>query len=269
MKVSFFPAPIVSIILAVHNGESTLDAALASLHKQTWADFEVIVIDDASTDQTATILKKWQDRFSKQKFLIIPNHQNQGLTRSLLTGLSHIRGRYIARIDADDTWRPTKLAQQVNWLNEHPECGIVGSWYINKTRHSTNEIRLPTTDAQIRSRIFYQNPFGHSCIVVRKKLLEAAGSYDPTIRFGQDYDLWFRLLPLTQLANIPQFLVERNIEKSLSRRHSPEQLHQSLKTILKYTNRYQVPWWQYRGVLTVSILWRLSQLKQHVFSYCP
>jgi glycosyltransferase involved in cell wall biosynthesis len=256
--------PLVSIVLAVHNGEATLPTALISIKNQTFTNYEVIVVDDASRDQTPTLLQQWQDQWTPQQLTILTQTANQGLTRSLVAGVMQARGKYIARLDADDMWQPTKLERQINWLETHPQYGILGCWYINRSPRGSIPVRLPTSDQAIRSKIFRENPFGHSCVVIQRSLLLAAGNYVSTLRFGQDYDLWFRLLPLTKLANIGEFLVERLHGAGLSHQNSPAQLRQSLRTIMKYLRQYHAPWWQYWGAGAVGVIYALSRIKRHL-----
>ena len=254
--------PLVSIILAVHNGEASLPAALASIQNQTFRDYEVILVDDASTDDTPRLLAEWRQHWRAGQCTILTQRLNQGLTKSLINGIEQASGVYLARLDADDVWLPTKLERQMTWLKRHPDYGLLGCWYINRSAAKSTPVRLPCDDRAIRSHIFRNNPFGHSCVVIQRSLVIAAGNYDPKVRWGQDYDLWFRMLALTKVANLADFLVERSHSGGLSHQNSPAQLRQSLRTIIKYLRRYHAPWWRYGGVIEVSMIYGLSLIKK-------
>jgi glycosyltransferase involved in cell wall biosynthesis len=231
----------VSIITAIHNGQTTLEQCLNSIHQQTFTAYELICINDCSHDNTEKILKKWQAKFLPDQLKIINNLRQLGLTKSLNIGLKASRSKYIARIDADDTWHPEKLAKQLAWLTVHPDYGILGTFYINLRQQSRQYFSLPKTDQEIKQKIFRLNPFGHSCVVIKRQLLEQTNGYDENIYYGQDRDLWFRCLPLTKFHNLDEFLCFRRADSGLSVSHSRQQMWQGIKTRLKYINKYRAP----------------------------
>lgn len=233
------PSPTVSILLAVYDGARTLRRCLDSVAAQTQADLEIIVVDDASADNTLRLLQQWQADHPRVPLTILRNETNLGLTRSLLKGVAQSRGVFLARIDADDWWAPTKLAKQVAYLTAHPKVGVVGCWYKNIRPSGATTVRLPVTHEEIARAMFWRNPFGHSCVVIRKTLLERA-NYDPALRYGQDRDLWFRLLPLTRFHNLPEVLCSRTVDHTLSTTKTRQQVWQQFKTVHTYIQRYQV-----------------------------
>lgn len=237
-----------AILIAIHNNAPTLERTLESLRSQTFQDFRIIAIDDASSDATATILKKWQSKLGEDRFTLVTNPTNLGLTRSLNLGLEHINELYTARIDADDWWYPTKLAKQVDFLDTHTDYGIVGTWYENHGRHGIKQITLPETDSAIRASIFKHNPFAHSAIVFRTEVIRQSGLYNPNWRYGQDYELWLRLLPSTKMANIPEFLCYRTADDTLTARKQREQMLLCVKTQLHYLKLYHRPLFEYRYI---------------------
>jgi glycosyltransferase involved in cell wall biosynthesis len=243
-------SPLVSIILSVYNGADTLDLCLESITNQSYVNHEIICVDDASTDDTPNILRRWQNLLPNLK--IIRNPRNLGLTKSLNKGLAIARGPLVARIDADDQWEPTKLAKQINFLSGHPDYGLIGCYYINTRQQEKYFVRLPTEDFSIRQNIFSMNPFGHSCIVVRKQLLDSVSGYDESVHYGQDLDLWFRLLPLTKMANIDEFLCTRRTDRGISISKTKQQMLQSIKTTWHYLRIYRAP--------SVNYLWLIRPL---------
>lgn len=239
--------PSVSIILAVHNGATTINQALQSIAAQTYQDFEVIIIDDDSTDATSRLLTVWQKKMEPMPVHIIHNSKNQGQTAALNQGLASATGEYIARLDADDWWTPDKLARQVAWLAGHPNYGILGSAYRNHQGQTQKIRRPPKTDTQIRRHIYWRNPFGHSCVLLRRAVVQSVGGYDPSIRYGQDLDLWFRLLPRTKLANLPHVLCHRTVTPNETKQR--HQMRQTIITLRRYLAAYHPPAAAWGGLL--------------------
>lgn len=255
-------SPLVSIIIAVKNGALTLARALQSIVDQAFQDFEVIIIDDGSVDATPTLLQEWQKKIGPHRCHIIRTEYSRGQTAALNQGLARARGPYVARLDADDWWTPDKLQRQINWLSRHPEHGLVGSAWVNHAPTGTTIYRPPQADKQIRRRIWWRNPFAHSCIVVRRDLVQYVGGYEESIRHGQDLDLWFRLLPETKMANLPDILCQRMV--TLSENKQRQQMRQTIQTLKKYAWAYKPSWWAYGGFiepwLIVHADWQLPTL---------
>ena len=240
-----------AVLISLYNAEKTLDKTFESLKAQTFKDFRIVAINDYSTDKTFDLLNKWQLVFKKDHFLIINNKKNLGLTKSLNKGLHLITEPYTARLDADDYWEPTKLEKQIAYLEKYVQYGIVGTWYKNLTSKSEKKVTTPVTDTEIKGSIFKRNPFAHSSIIFRTELIKESGTYDETLRFGQDYELWLRLLPKTNFANIPEFLCLRNIEGTLtsSGKNQRAQMLQCVRTQLKYLNLYNRAILEYRYII--------------------
>lgn len=238
-----------AVLISLFNAEQTLEKTFESLFAQTFQDFRIIAVNDASSDKTGARLTHWQSRFGESRFTIIKNQTNLGLTQSLNAGLAVISEPYTARIDADDWWHPEKLQNQLGYLDTHPECGIIGSWYENISSHGSKRLSPPETDTEIRRSIFKRNPFAHSCVLFRTDMVKRLGGYDETIRYGQDYDLWLRLLPETTFANLPEVLCFRTTEGTLTARRQREQMLQCVKTQFKYLKHYQRPLTEYRFIL--------------------
>lgn len=238
-------SPPVTILLSVYNGYSTLNRALTSVYSQTYQNFKVIVVNDGSQDSTATLLNAWQQKFSPARLRIITNPQNLGLTASLNIGIKMCTTPYLARLDADDTWLPDKLAKQLAFLQRHPDYGIVGCWYANMQGHTKRIFRLPVTDYAIKRNIYRINPFGHSCVVIRRSLLDASSGYNPTITYSQDRDLWFRLSPLASFYNLPSVLCHRQVTGGISQIKYRRQMWQSIKIRWHYSRLYHAPFINY------------------------
>lgn len=231
----------VAILMSVKNGAETLPQALESIAQQTLPDWQAIIVDDTSTDATPQILRAWGQQQGPARVRIITHQKNQGLTSSLNEAAATTQAEYIARLDADDWWAPEKLTRQIKFLQQNQDIGIVGCQYVNIRGEEKQRVRLPTSDAAIRRRIWWRNPFGHSCVVMRCELFEKAGRYNKKLAVGQDLDLWFRLLPLTHLANLPEVLCYRALTANPAKRK--QQMQQTIQTARKYRRLYSKPWW--------------------------
>lgn len=246
--------PLVSVLLSVFNGERTLTQALNSIAAQTYRPLEIIAVDDASTDNSSIVLSDWAKEHHQLSVTIVRNDQNIGLTRSLMRALSTAHGQLIARLDADDWWAPEKLTKQVAYLTAHPACGLVGSWYINVRSGRQQHVRLPVNHREIQSTIFWRNPFGHSCVLLRRNALDKVGGYDTALRYGQDRDLWFRLFPHTTMHNLPETLCYRTVDPAISTTNHWAQVKQQCKTVQTYIQRYRASPLNYLSLLEPLVL---------------
>lgn len=231
--------PEVTILLAVHNGATSLHQCLESIRNQSYDSWQIFCIDDASTDETSELLTAWQQKLG-DRLIRHQNAVNLGLTKSLNLGLGMIKTPYTARIDADDWWSHEKLEQQVRFLQRHTDYGVIGCNYRNVGQHGTRQILLPETDEQIKRTIIQRNPFAHSCVVFRTELIQSLGGYDEQVRYGQDYDLWLRCYPHTRFCNLPDSLCWRSIGRGISVEKQRQQMLQSIRTQLKYIRKYRM-----------------------------
>lgn len=200
--------PKVSIIMSVYNGEPYLVSAIESILNQTFGDFEFIIIDDGSTDQTWSILSSYATK--DPRIILIRNENNIGYTRSLNLGIKQSRGNYIARQDADDISHPDRLAKQVAFLEKNIQVGLVGTFpeFID-----TSGKTLPVSDypfiqdnANIQKKLLDMNCIRHGSVMIRQHWLDVVGLYNVELEPSEDYDLWLRLAEVTQLENIPESL---------------------------------------------------------------
>ena len=145
--------PKVSVVMSVYNGAISLDESMRSILAQTFTDFELIVINDASTDTTASILKGYEARDPRVK--VVTNEHNLGLTKSLNKGAGMAKGEYIARMDADDVACPQRFAKQVAFLDTHTEYGLVGTWadVIDDTGKKIHTFEWESEDKDIRKNL--------------------------------------------------------------------------------------------------------------------
>lgn len=228
-------SPKVSVVMAVYNGERFVREAVESILNQTFTDFEFIIIDDGSTDDTWRILTEYAAQDSR--IILIRNEKNQGIASSVNRGLARARGKYIARMDADDVTVPERLARQVQFLENHQEIGMVGSnmFFIDSfgnTRHSNWQ--RPQLHNLIKWRLCFENPIANQTILMRQSVVEQLNGYQTEYEsFSEDYDLWQRMSEVTRLANLPEvFTYQRRdseYKSNVSSRHSDRQYINSVR----------------------------------------
>lgn len=210
--------PGVTVLMTVYNAEKYLDASVRCILEQTFTDFEFLIIDDASTDNSLAILQAWANRDSRIRIALNP--ENKGQTASLNSGLAQARGRWIARQDADDLADATKLARQWQWVQAYPECRLVGTngWIIDETNRLTGSVDAPCFSEGIDWAMPWINPFLHASVLFDRALALELGGYDLQFRICQDYDLWARMLPHARPVNLPErLLFYRHYGASLSK----------------------------------------------------
>jgi hypothetical protein len=210
--------PQVSVLMAVYNGGDFLDEAIRSITGQTFRDWEMVVVDDASTDQTHETVSAWCRH--DPRIRLLTNSTNKGQTASLNEGLRACRGTWVARQDADDISSPARLALQMSYLSAHPSTILLGTQgvLIDARGRRVGLLDVPCTRAGIAWCAPFLNPFLHTAVVFRRATALAAGGYDESFRIAQDYDLWTRLAAEKEMANLPDRLVRyRRTGESLSR----------------------------------------------------
>lgn len=195
--------PESTVLMSVYNGASYLRDAIESILIQTYRDFEFVVIDDASTDDTCRIVES----FSDPRLILMRNVAQLGLARSLNRGIDVARGRYIVRMDADDISVPNRIAKQIRFMEEHSDVGVCGSWMSLIGECGGYRVAMPTDDASIRSYLLFNTYLAHPSVVIRKHIFDGGLRYDETFDRAQDYELWTRAAEVTRFANYPEHLL--------------------------------------------------------------
>ena len=193
--------------MSVHNGARYLREALESVLAQTYGDFELIVVDDGSSDQTNEILREYANKDSRVRLIV---QENQGLTKSLNSALALARGEFVARMDADDICFPERFEKQVEFLVQHPEFALVGTayWAIDQTGARLGIRSMSTDPVEIDRRHLRGNTsLAHPAIMVRREMMEKIGGYDERYPTSQDLDLFLRLAEIGPITNINQPLL--------------------------------------------------------------
>jgi GT2 family glycosyltransferase len=200
----------VSVIMPAYNAERWLEEAVESVLRQTEPNFELLAIDDGSTDRTPAILAQAASRDQRVR---VSRRPHLGLCAALNLGLSQARAPLIARLDCDDMAHHERLSRQAGFLDRHPDVGVLGSWAreIDEAGLLLGERRPSPDPDAIDAQLLRGNPMIHSAIMARTELLQRAGGYRPAFEAAEDYDLWLRLAEQTRLANLPETLIDYRV----------------------------------------------------------
>ncbi len=210
--------PRVSVLMSVYNGEAFLDEAVRSILNQTYRDFEFLVIDDASRDESWRLLHAYKD----PRLRLVRNEKNMGLAASLNRGLDMIDCEFVARMDADDISVHRRLEWQVRYLDDHPEVGVCGTWMKSfGVPEMAGTTRCPTGAECVTAFLLFANPISHPTVVMRKAWLDRHRlRYDPAFGRAEDLDLWLRSADHFPLDNIGRIgLYRRDHGESVTALH--------------------------------------------------
>jgi glycosyltransferase involved in cell wall biosynthesis len=205
--------PIVSVVMSVLNGERFLREAVESILDQSFREFEFIVINDGSTDSSGSILDSYQRKDPRVRVI---HQENKGMGESWNRGCGLARGKYLARIDPDDVAVQDRLMWQVDFMDTHPQVGVVGGAVevIDTAGRSLRVSSNPIEDHNIRSALLQRNPFSHPTVLMRRDIFAAVGGYRKAFGPSEDYDLWLRLAERCQLANLEAVLLKYRLHPS-------------------------------------------------------
>jgi hypothetical protein len=203
--------PAVTVLLPAYNAEAWVGQAVESILRQSFRDFELLVIDDGSTDNTVALLNGYKDG----RIRVVRHEANRGLIACLNEGLGLSRGALIARMDADDFAHERRLELQVAFLNTRPDVGICGTWFHLRQAKRRTRVRTPVTHAEIAARLFFRSAFGHPTVILRRAFLQQFSlRYDPQSTHAEDFDLWVRASGHTHLANVPRYLLDYRVHSA-------------------------------------------------------
>jgi glycosyltransferase involved in cell wall biosynthesis len=199
---------LVSVVMSVFNEEECLTDAIDSILSQTFTDFEFIIINDGSTDESVNIINSYND-----ERIVLIDQNNKGLTASLNVGIVQSKGKYIARQDADDISYPSRLMEQVKVFANNSALIVLATRGLIKTGiHSYNSPFYSNID--IKYKIKLRNVLIHSSVMIRKDIFESVGFYNEKYLTSQDYDAWIRLSDLGEISMIDKVLVSREIRNN-------------------------------------------------------
>jgi len=228
--------PAVSVLLAVRNGMPHLEEAVRSILDQTFTDFELLVVDNGSSDGSPELLHALSDE--RVRYL---SYSPPGLAGSLNYGLGFARAALIARMDADDLALPGRLQAQFDYMEAHSECILLGSAFdmIDDDGRVTGSAVNVVHDEVIRWAMLFFNPFLHSGIMFRREVVACCGGYDEEFEVAQDFDLWRRLSSEGRMHNLKEALSRKRFTReSTTGQSSRAQLTYAARTVGEYAAAY-------------------------------
>jgi len=219
--------PKVSVVMSVYNGEEYLKDSISSILSQDFTDFDFIIINDGSTDNSLEVIKSFND----QRIKLI-SRENRGLIYSLNEAISCSDSEYIARMDADDISLPNRLSRQIEVL-KNLEIDLLGSWAI-KINEKNEEIGTmsypPASHKEIKIFFIKHNPFIHSSVMIRRSVLNSVGLYNQKYKHAEDYELWGRVLCKFKGSNIQENLIKYRINSfGVTKKHNLSMRYQGFK----------------------------------------
>lgn len=194
-------SPEISVIMSVFNGEKYLREAMDSILNQSYADFEFIIVNDGSTDNSLSIIQGYADR----RIRVIANEQNIGLTRSLNKAIKQARGEYIARQDADDISLPNRFEEQIKYFKKNPNVALLGTG-IYRIDGKGKILGKTLAVAKPGKSLLKQNQFNHGSTMFKSRVVRELGGYNELFSYCQDYELWLRMAKNYAVRNLPQIL---------------------------------------------------------------
>jgi glycosyltransferase involved in cell wall biosynthesis len=251
--------PLVSVIMAAHNVEKYIGEAIESIQAQTYPNWELIITNDGSPDNTAEIIARYAAQDAR--ITVITHEKSQGQAIARNHAVEKARGEYLAILDSDDVSLPERLQVQVDFLEQHPGIAAVGS-FVTMIDPEGKEIRKKTKPVpwlEIKFPLLLQTQFIHSTVTMRAEIFRTLGGYDTNYLHAEDYDLWSRMSDAGyQLENIPQFLVKFRVQPqsvtSIPASQKVQELH-SLQINARNIKPYVV--------LPEKDLYRLMKLVNH------
>ncbi|TAH33727.1 glycosyltransferase family 2 protein [Candidatus Saccharibacteria bacterium] len=244
--------PKISVVMSVYNAQEYLDEAIISILDQSFRDFEFIIIDDGSTDRTNEIIRHYARQDSRVKIVI--HKKNLGITKGLNTGFKMARGKYIARMDADDVSLRNRFLKQYVYMERHPDVVVVGALaaYINDASQIYGVEPFLLDDPEIRTEITLRNrQFRHGAVLIRQNVVNAMGKlYDTRAVHYEDFEYWPRLLKHGKGVNLPEVLyLYRKRYDSLTATKEPEMRQGTERVIARERATMNLPGFRVKEML--------------------
>jgi glycosyltransferase involved in cell wall biosynthesis len=203
----------VTVLLAAHNAQSTVERAIESVRAQTYTDWRLLLVNDGSSDGTGRIFSHFEGADDRVSAISIP--QKSGLATALNTGLAQSRSALIARMDADDLCFPDRLAKQMAYMEDNPETDVLGSAAHCLEEHGGGTaprlLIYPEEHRELARNIYHRNPFIHPSVIYRRAFIERFQGYDCRFQRAQDYDLWLRSYRFAHFHNLPIPLIQYRV----------------------------------------------------------
>lgn len=199
--------------MSVYNAEKYLTESIESILTQTYTNFEFIIINDGSTDHSLEIIQNYMKKVER---IVLITRENKGLPYSLNEGISKAKGKYIARMDADDISLSARFEEQVRFMEKNSDIGICGTWVeVFSENIKTKIMKHPLTHDEMKTRLLFSVCFAHPTVMIKKEILdENSLKYNLDYANAQDYELWSRISEVTKMANIPKVLIKYRLSEN-------------------------------------------------------
>lgn len=221
---------LVSVILPAYNAGPYISEAISSILNQTYTNFELIIINDFSTDNTEEQILSFADK----RIIYTKNEQNSGLIFNLNKGIELSKGKYLVRMDADDISMPTRFEEQVTFMEANPQIGVCGSWHIGFGAKE-GVAQYEAHDNEIKLQMLFHCRFCHPAVIIRKDVLTTNNlNYSVDFPHAEDYELWARMAFKTQFANIQKVLLKYRIHQDSVTFKYAEVQRQNSDKVIKY-----------------------------------
>lgn len=238
--------PLVSVLMPVFNAERFVEEAAQSVLSQSFADFELIAIDDGSTDQSKAILNRLSRNDDR---IILISRENRGLVESLNEGIDLARGEWTARMDHDDISLPHRFQRQLDWLDSS-KADICGSWIQPFSGYDRRIMKYPQTDDAIKVEMLFASPFAHPTVMMRTQIARSL-KYDKAWEKVEDFDLWVRAsASRCRMTNVPEVLLNyRQHEKQISTADHDRQNAAAQRILYRVAAEFSSQWQTEPGIL--------------------
>jgi len=252
--------PEISVILPVYNGGKYLKESIDSILNQTFNNYELIIVNDGSTDESLDIIISYKDERIK-----LINQKNTGLSKALNNGIKLAIGKYIARMDHDDISYPERLKKQFEFMENHSEYVAIGTWanYISKDGEFLFTWKPPCKSEDLKKGLPNICPFVHSSVMMRTDALKIVGGYKDVGRYfyQEDLLLWIDLAKKGELYNIPEALVKYRVTPSSIQQRSHNYFSYQMEIVKKY---YEIGKLDYKKINLIKSEWGIipEKLKQ-------
>jgi glycosyltransferase involved in cell wall biosynthesis len=233
--------PKISVIMPTYNRARYIAEAIRSVQSQTLQEWELIVIDDGSTDDTESIIRDFMEKDGRISYF--KNEKNLGIANTRNRGVALAKADYVAMLDSDDKWiSPDKLARQLDAFEQNKKLGVVGT---NACFVDENDVMIgkntnfPADDAGIWRTLLYRNILMQSGLLIKKSAIEKAGGYDPTFVICDDHDLWLKIGKDWQFAILPSVDLSYRIHKSgITKAKHFKTAREEMKILFKFKKKY-------------------------------
>lgn len=223
--------PKVTVFMAAYNASQYISKSIQSVLDQSYTDFELLIVNDGSTDDTVKVIQSFQD----PRIRLIDNNQNKGIPYTRNVGVREAKGKYFAILDSDDISQSNRLETQVAHMEKDPDLAVLGSWakVIDSRGNLTGEtLQVHDNPQKINVVLFFENTLVHSSVMMRTDLLRKVGGY-PHHEVAQDYGLFCNIAERHKIKNIPEFLVQYRVHSSNISKTKKDRLSQELCKIKK------------------------------------